>query len=126
MVHVITARRNKDIIITNLQENRFVFNKILHIQAIGNKIITLPKKPPTPDHDVVKSPITYEWYDLIFSNYEKMATSTTFSAPFLRSLLPPYIKILRPRISFRVKTTNIDNQYDIYSRTCAYGSSMIE
>ena len=55
-----------------------------------------------------------------------MATSTTFSAPFLRSLLPPNKKILRPRISFRAKTTEIDKQYELYSRTCADGSSMIE
>ena len=55
-----------------------------------------------------------------------MATSTTFSAPVLRSLLPPNRKILRPRIVFRVKTTDIDNQYDIYSRKCANGSSMLE
>ena len=48
-----------------------------------------------------------------------METSTTFSAPFLRSLLTTDTKILRPRISFRVKKTDIDNQYDIYSRTCA-------
>ena len=55
-----------------------------------------------------------------------MSTSTNFSAPFLRSLLPPGTKILRPRISFRVKTADIDNQYDIHSRTCADVSSMLE
>ena len=53
-----------------------------------------------------------------------MPTSTTFSAPSLRSFLPPYTKILIPRIYFRVKTTHIDNQYHIYSITCAYESSM--
>ena len=55
-----------------------------------------------------------------------MTTFTTFSAQFLLSLLPKYTNIPRPRISFGVKTTDIDNQYDIYSRKCAYGSSMIE
>ena len=55
-----------------------------------------------------------------------MATSTTFSAPFLRLLLPPDTKILRPRISCRLKTTDIDNQYDIHLRTCADGLSIIE
>ena len=55
-----------------------------------------------------------------------MAKSATFSAPFLRYLLPPNTKILKTRISIRVKTTDIDNQYDIYSRTCADRSSMIE
>ena len=55
-----------------------------------------------------------------------MATSTTFSAPFLRSLISQDTKIIRPRISFRVKTTYIDNQYDLYSRKCADVLSMIE
>ena len=55
-----------------------------------------------------------------------MATSTTFSAPFLRSALPPNTNILRPRIYFRVKTTDIDNQYDLYSRTCAFVLSILE
>ena len=50
-----------------------------------------------------------------------MATPTTFSEPFLRSSLPLDTKILRTRKSFRVKTTDIDNQYDIYSIKCADG-----
>ena len=55
-----------------------------------------------------------------------MEKSTTFSAPFLRSSLPLDTKILRPRIYFRVKTTYIYNQYDLYYRKCADGSSMLE
>ena len=55
-----------------------------------------------------------------------MVTSTTFSAKFLRSSLTPDTKILIPRISFRVKTTDIENQYDLYSRTCADGPSTLE
>ena len=55
-----------------------------------------------------------------------METPTTFSAPFLRSLIPPVTKILRPRIPFRVKTTYIDNQYELYSITCTDVSSMLE
>ena len=35
-------------------------------------------------------------------------------------------KILCPRISFRVKKIYIDDKYELYSRTCAYGSSIIE
>ena len=115
-IQKLTACRDKDIIRTNLQENKCIFNKIRHIQVIGNKIFSLSTKNPTPDHikDVVKSPLRFEWHDSIFSNYEKMTTSTTFSALFLRSLLPPETKILIPRIYFRVKTTDIDNQYDLY------------
>ena len=55
-----------------------------------------------------------------------MEISTTFSTPFLRSSLPPNTKIFIPRTSFGVKTTDIDNQYHIYSRTCAYRSFIIE
>ena len=43
-VHIITACRDKYIIRTNIQENICVFNKIRHIQAVGNKLISLPKK----------------------------------------------------------------------------------
>ena len=76
--------------------------------------MSLPKKPPTPDHigDVFKIPLRSEWCGF-FSYDEKMSTSTTFSAPFLRSSLPPNTTILRPRIYFRLKTTDIDNQYDL-------------
>ena len=121
-LHEITACRDKDIIRTNLQQNRYIFNQIRHIKAIWNKLISLPTTPATPDHigDVVKIPLRYEWCDSIFSNYEKISTSTTFSAPCLISSLPPYTKILRSRISFRVKTTSIYNQPDLYSRKCAY------
>ena len=45
---------------------------------------------------------------------------------FYASSLSPDTKILRPRIYFSVKTTDIDNQYGIYSRTCVDVSSMLE
>ena len=127
-IKVITAHRDKNFVRTTIQENIYIFNKIRHIQALGEKIISLPMKPPSPDHIgfIVKSPLRSEWYDSIFTYYEKMEKSTTFSAPFLCSLLPPDTKILHSRIYFRVNTTYIDNQYDLYSRTCADGSSIIE
>ena len=74
---------------------------------------------------MVKSPLVSDWYDSIFSNYETMAKSTTFSAPFLRSSLPPDTKILCPGIYFRVNKTDIENQYALYSRTCSYVSYII-
>ncbi len=49
-------------------------------------------------------------------------TTGTFSAPMLRSTVPPSQKILRPRVSCRVKDTPTPNQYDLYARTCADGS----
>ena len=54
-----------------------------------------------------------------------MSESTTLGAPFKHSLLSPDTKTLRPRISFRLKTTDVDN-HDIDSRTCADGLYMLE
>ena len=50
-----------------------MFNQIRHIQEIGNKLISLPTKSTTPDHigEVLNISLRYEWYDSIFSNYEK-------------------------------------------------------
>ena len=73
IVHVITVRREKDIVRTNLQENRCIFNQIRYIQFIGNKLISRPKKSPTPDHigDLVKIPLRYKFYDPIFQIMRK-------------------------------------------------------
>ena len=119
-VHIITARRDKKIVRKIFKKKNLYSIKSTHIQTIGNKIIILPTTLPTPYHigDVVNSPLIYECLDSIFSYYDNMEKSTTFSALFILSSLPPDTKILHPRISFRVKTTDIDNQYGIYSRTC--------
>ena len=55
-----------------------------------------------------------------------MEKSTTFSAPFLGSSCPTDTKIIRPRIYFKVKTTYIENQYDLNFKTCVDRSSGIE
>ena len=55
-----------------------------------------------------------------------MIKPATFTAPFLHHSLPPDTKIIHIRVYFRVKTTDIDNLYDLYSRTCADASFMIE
>ena len=75
---------------------------------------------------MVSIPLRYYWHDPIFQIMINLKKSTTFSAPFLRSLLQSDTKILRTRIYFRLKTTDIDNQYYLYSRICADGSSMLE
>ena len=41
-VCVITDRRYNKIVRTNIQENRYIFNKIRHIQSIYNNRIILP------------------------------------------------------------------------------------
>ena len=104
-VHLITVRRDKGKPERNLQGNRSIFNQIKHIRAINNKLISLPTKPPTPYHtgDVVRSSLRLECSKSIFDNYENMVIFTSFSATLKRSLLPLGKKILRPRISFRVK-----------------------
>ena len=55
-----------------------------------------------------------------------MKKTTTFSTPFLRSLWTRNTIIFRLRRYFRIKRTDIDNQYDVYSRTCADVLSMHE
>ena len=55
-----------------------------------------------------------------------MPESITFSAPVLISSLRTETKIIRPRITFTVKTSDIYNQYELYSRTCTYGLSVLE
>ena len=75
---------------------------------------------------MVKSPLIYAWRESIFSNDEKMAKPTTFSAPFLHYSLPPDTKIPRPRICFRLRTTDPDNQYELYYRSCVDGLYMLE
>ena len=64
-IHVITACRAKTILRKNDQENISIFNKIIHIQANGNKIISLAKTIPIPYHfdDVVKISLRNDWYD---------------------------------------------------------------
>ena len=90
---------------------------------IGNKLISIPKKPTTPYHinDVLKIPLRSKWYESILEYDKKMTRSTTFSAPFLSYFFPTETKILRPRISFRFKNTDSENQYDLNSRKYAYG-----
>ena len=82
MTQLTTYLIDKNILRTNAQEKISIFNKIRHIKEVGNKLISLPKKPQTPDHigDLINNPLRYECYDLIFTNDEKMAKSTIFSA----------------------------------------------
>ena len=70
-IEVITDHRDKNIVQTNLQKKRSIFNQIINIQEIGNKLISLPTKPIAPDQigDVVKSLLRYEWYDSTLKNY---------------------------------------------------------
>jgi hypothetical protein len=55
-----------------------------------------------------------------------MNRTGTWSAPVLRSLLPPDTVILLPRSVYAVKPSEVANVYDLQVRTCANVSSMIE
>ena len=67
-VHFITDCIDKDIIRTNIQENRCILNQIRKIQDIGNKLNIHPTKPSTPYHIgyIVKRPLRSEWYGSMF------------------------------------------------------------
>ena len=112
---------------TNIQENWSIFNEIRHIQEIVNILKSLPTKPLTQYYIgvAVKIPLCTECYDSMFVNDDKWKNPPHL---VLRPNICHYHQkyILRPRISFRVNTKDIYNQYDFYSRKCADGSSMID
>jgi hypothetical protein len=53
-----------------------------------------------------------------------MLNSGTWSAPILCSLVPPSKTILTPGASFKLKTTDINNTYELYCCTCSNGANM--
>ena len=87
MIHVITSRRDNNIVKKNTQENISIFNQIIHNQEKWNKLISIPKKTTSPDNvgDVVKIPLRSEWNDTVLTHSEKMSKSTTFGGLYLRS-----------------------------------------
>jgi len=131
---------------TSLSGNRAAFNQIRLISSpttivdcqddpspsifapVGLKVVSSPFKPATPSHfgATYTSPFASDWRDALFHNYDKMLASGTFSAPLLRTSVPPNKTILRPRIACKVKDTPTPNQYDLYARTCADGSTQKE
>ena len=88
------------------------------IIPITNRIFQLPTKPDTPLHigQEIKSPLRSEWLDSIFTNYEKMITTGTWGRIMHKKHVPPNQKIIRPRISFKVKLTEHENIYYLYSQ----------
>ena len=89
------------------------------VQSVANKLVILKTKPYTPYHIsyVAKIPLLDEWCDSIFSNYDRMEKSTTFSVHLLCYIITRTLKILCPWI-FPSKTPN---KYGFYSHTCDYG-----
>jgi hypothetical protein len=91
-------------------------------------MMSTPTKHYTPAHigNLKNNPYYAEWKEALFKNYTKMLSSGTWSAPVLCSLVPPTKTILPPRVTFKVKTTDINNTYELYCRTCANGANMKE
>jgi hypothetical protein len=96
------------------------------ILPIVNTIISTPTKPSAPAHiGELKHNLYYaEWKEALFKNYTKMLNSGTWSAPILCSLVPPSKTILTPGASFKLKTTDINNTYELYCCTCSNGANM--
>jgi hypothetical protein len=111
-------------------DNRAIFNqiKLFYHQDIpdttppspsivptGLKVVSLPDCPMAPAHigQLSSNPLASDWKEAVFDNYSKMQCTGTWSAPLLRSSIPPGKAILRPRISFHVKDTSTANTYGI-------------
>jgi hypothetical protein len=124
---------------TALEEQRAMFNQVrfapvtvpdlpIPIEPVTCRAVTAGIKTDTPAHlgDMLKSPYTAEFKAVHLLNYDKMYRTGTWSAPVLRSLLPPDAVILPPSSVYAVKPSEVANVYDLQVRTCANGSKMIE
>ena len=113
---------------TNLLTYRATFDQIQQYpKKIANYAITNPTRPITSKHvkDFDKTGLKQQWMKSLFENYTKNATSHTFTAPFPIEDAPADTTILRSVVSHRVKDLGND-AYDLYSRHCANGSTMIK
>eukprot|EP00957_Ditylum_brightwellii_P021269 1604703-Ditylum_brightwellii.AAC.2 len=72
--------------------------------------------------DWSKDPQKASWKDSIFENYDKMNGAGAWSAPLLRRDLPANTIVLPLKLAFKVKLTNEENKYELYTQTCANGS----
>ena len=70
---------------------------------------------------ILTVPVTVRYLINLDAPVAKWKIYTTCCAPFLWSSVPPYTVIFIPMMYFRVETTDIYNQYDIYSRAFVYG-----
>ena len=84
-------------------------------------------KPECPVHigQALKSQYKPEWLEALFKCFDKMHNTGTLSRPFLRIKLSAKTLILNPRLSFEVRTTDMDNFFELKIRFCANGSKMI-
>jgi hypothetical protein len=124
-----------------LETNRAIFNQIRSnypqtppdqpvplplMLPIAKCLVTSLTHPATPSHvgELAANPFRSDWKGSLIDNFDKMQQTGNFSAPMLRSQVPAGKAVLRSCITFHVKYGNTANIYDLYSRTCADGSSM--
>ena len=100
----------------------------VNILPIGKYAVQLPKKPTAPKcwTDLKDSPLREFWIKAVFERYLKNHNVGLLSAPVLRKLLPPEAIILRSVSTFKVKSTEVPDIWDLYFRVCADGSKMIQ
>jgi len=113
---------------TQLLTLRATFDQIQQYpRKIANYAITNPTRPITPKNvkDFNKTGLKQQWMRSLFENYTKNAKSHTFTAPFPIEDAPKHANILRSVVNHRVKDLGHDT-YDLYSRHCANGSTMIK
>jgi hypothetical protein len=93
---------------------------------MGMTVIVTPIRPIAPNHigELHNNPFYADWKSSLFKNYDNMLSSGTWSAPMLRSTVPPNKQVLQNRVTFKVKDTDLPNTYELYGRICANGSPM--
>ena len=127
VISIIIAKR-KPPTRTKLLTFRATFDQIQQYpKKIANYAITNPTRPITPKHvkEFDKTGLKQQWMKSLFENYTKNAKSHTFTAPFPVEQAPANATILRSVVNHRVKDLGND-AYDLYSRHCANGSTMIK
>jgi hypothetical protein len=116
MAHHIASQR------TTFEGNRVLFNQVrlatlppeslavspspTVVVPMALKVISSPIRPTCPTHfgQTLTMPHATNWKDALFANDNKMLTTGTFSAPMLRSAVPPDKLVLRSQVACRVRT----------------------
>jgi hypothetical protein len=121
------AKRNSSTPRSTFEENRALFNQIhLTISLIKEPLsyhptsipvpirfttVVSPTQPIAPAHigQLQQNPFYSDWKSSLLQNYDKLLTAGTWSAPILRSSVPPNKSILCNRVTFKVKDTDQAN-----------------
>ena len=105
-----------------------VAKSTINILPTTKYAVQLPSKPQAPKTwtDLKDSPLREFWIKAVFERYLKNHNVGLLSAPVLRKLLPPEAIIQRSVSTFKVKTTEVADIWDLYFRVCADGSKMVQ